>query len=170
MESNLLQFSTLLFSNLEELKHFAVLKKRQIKGGFATFTSQDKMDLFSEVNTRQGVLDMRRGETKRLRPCVQLPLIGEIHIPAFFCFTFCSCSPCLIVGGLLWGAVNAIDLPTSLQPLTLFILLVIIDASSLVHQEMFSVLVLNEQLFFFLHARNRLLCWKGFLDYHLTLP
>lgn len=65
MESNLLQFSTLLFSNLEELKHFAILKKRRLKGGFGAFNGQDKMDLFSEVNTTQGALGMQRRETKK---------------------------------------------------------------------------------------------------------
>lgn len=46
MESNLLQFSTLLFSNLEELKHFAILKKRRLKGGLSAFNSWDELDLF----------------------------------------------------------------------------------------------------------------------------
>lgn len=46
MESNLLQFSTLVFSNLEELKHFTILKKRRLKRGLGAFNSQDEMDLF----------------------------------------------------------------------------------------------------------------------------
>lgn len=54
METNLLQFSSLVFSNLGELECFAILKKMLLNRGLLHFNSQDQMELFLEVNTRAG--------------------------------------------------------------------------------------------------------------------